>query len=382
MRNVAKNDYYETLGVRRDATLEEIKLAYKKLARSYHPDVADDKAGAEVLFRQINEAYAVLSDDEKRTMYDRYGTVEGVGASPFGGSPFGGFGGGMFDLSDIFESVFAGVGGGGRGGRRPQRGQDLKETLELILEEVLTGVEKELHVNTYDECGACRGTGAKAGTAPQTCGACGGIGQVKHVMRTQFGQIVRTAPCAACAGHGRVITEPCGDCKGKGHVFHKKRATVKVPPGVEEGNYIRLAGLGDAGINGGPPGDLFVVLQIKPHDVFAREGDDLNVDKPIFFTEAALGSEIEVPTLEGVNTKIHVPPGTQSHTTFKIRGKGLPNTRGARRGDLHVRVVVMVPTQLNEKQKQLLREYAEAGSQEAHGHDRGWLGRIMDAILG
>jgi molecular chaperone DnaJ len=381
---VAKKDYYEVLGVQRECTLEEVKLAYKKLARKYHPDVADDKAEAEVRFREINEAYAVLSDGEKRTMYDRYGTVDGPG-NPFGGggSPFGGGFGGFVDLADIFESVFGMGGGGAPRGRRPQRGQDLKETLELTLEEVLSGVEKELQVNTYDECGTCQGSGARPGTAPQTCSACQGTGVLKHVVRTQFGQVVRSGPCAACGGQGRTISDPCAECKGKGHVFHKKRVAVKVPPGVEEGNYIRLSNLGDQGLNGGPPGDLFVVLEVKPHEVFTREGDDLHVQQMITFTDAALGSEIEVPTLDGSPARMKIPAGTQSHTTFKIRGKGLPSTRSARRGDLAVQVIVMVPTQLNDKQKQLLKEYAGAGSQEAHGHNgRSWFGRIVDAILG
>lgn len=380
---MAKKDYYEILGVRRESTLEEIKLSYKKLARKYHPDVADDKAEAEVRFREINEAYAVLSDDEKRAFYDRHGTVDGMNQG-FGGDPFGGggFGFGGFDLGEIFESVF-GMGGGGGRGRRAQRGQDLKEMVELSLEDVLHGVEKELTVNTVDHCTACQGSGARIGSQPQVCSACRGSGQVKHVMRTQFGQVVRTAVCAACSGQGRTISDPCPECHGKGHVVHKKRVSVKVPPGVEDGNYIRLSGMGDAGANGGPSGDLFVMLQIKPHELFSREGDDLMVDRMVTFTDAALGSDIEVPTLDGTPTRIKIPAGTQSHTTFKIRGKGLPSTRGSRRGDLQVRTIVMVPTQLNDQQKSLLKEYAGAGSQEAHGHNgRSWFGRIMDAILG
>lgn len=378
---LAKKDYYEVLGVQRECTLDEIKLAYKKLARKYHPDVADDKADAEIRFREINEAYAVLSDSEKRARYDRFGTADGP-AGGFGGNPFGGFGGGFMDLSDIFESVFN-MGGGGRGGRRPQRGQDLKESLELTLEEVLTGVEKDLQVSSYDECADCQGSGARAGTSPRVCEECRGSGTVKHVITTGFGQVVRSGACVKCGGQGRVISDPCASCGGKGHALHKKRVLVKVPAGVEEGNYIRLTGLGDAGANGGPPGDLFVVLEIKAHEGFTREGDDLHVDRMITFTDAALGTSLEVKTLDGTSQPIKIPPGTQSHTVQRIRGKGLPNTRNGRRGDLQVRIVVMVPTQLNDKQKQLLREYAGAGSQEAHGHDgRSWFGRIVDAILG
>lgn len=375
---MAKKDYYDVLGVARDASLEDIKLSYKKLARKYHPDVADDKAEAEVRFREINEAYAVLSDEQKRTTYDRFGTVDSAAAGfGGGGGPFGG----MFDLGEIFEQVFSQMGGGGRA-RGPQRGQDLKESLELTLEEVLTGVEKEIAFNALDDCTSCQGSGAKPGQGPTVCSACRGAGQLRQVMNTAFGQVVRTAPCVGCSGTGRVITDPCPDCKGKGHVLHKKRVTVKVPPGVEEGNYIRLTGMGDAGAMGGPPGDLFVILGVKPHDVFNREGGDLHVDLPVTFTDAALGATVEVPLLEGATTTIKVPAGTQGHTTFKVRGKGIAS-RAGRRGDLHVRVVVMIPTQLNDRQKALLKEYAGAGSQVAHGHDgRGWFGRIVDAILG
>lgn len=379
---MSTRDYYEILGVERSSTIEDIKLAYKKLARKYHPDVADDKAEAEVKFREINEAYSVLSDAEKRETYDRYGRVDGAGQGPFGGNPFGGGFGGFGDLGDLLESFFGG-GGGGRGGRRPQRGQDIKETLELTLEEVLSGVEKELQVNPVTVCGGCQGSGAASGSAPQACGECRGTGTIKHVVSTGFGQVVRTGACVRCGGRGRVIADPCTDCKGQGHVLTKKRVTVKVPPGVSEGDYIRMTGLGDAGANGGPPGDLYVVLEVKPHEVFHREGSDLHLDRPITFTDAALGAEIEVGTLEGVQTRIKIPAGTQTHSTFKIRGKGLPSARGGRRGDLQVRVVVMVPTQLNEKQKQLLRDYGSAGSQEAHGHNgRSWFGRIYDAIVG
>ncbi|MBM3463200.1 MAG: molecular chaperone DnaJ [Armatimonadetes bacterium] len=374
-----KRDYYEVLRVERSASIEEIKLSYKKLARTYHPDVAENKADAEIHFREINEAYSVLSDHDKRAHYDRFGHAppSGGGFGGFGGSPFGD----MFDLGDIFESVF-GMGGMRGGPNRPQRGQDIKETLQLTLEQVFTGTERELTVNTYQDCSTCNGTRSKPGTKPTACGQCGGAGQVKAVTRTPFGQVIRTAPCVACSGQGQTITDPCEDCKGAGHVFRKKRVNVKVPPGVDSGNYIRMSGLGDAGTNGGPPGDLFVVLEVKGHEVYQREGDDLFLEKAVTFTDAALGTEVEIPTLEGP-TRIKIPAGMQSHTTFKVRGKGLPSARTRARGDLHARVIVMVPTHLNEKQKQLLKEYAGAGSQEAQGSNgRSWFGRIMDAILG
>jgi molecular chaperone DnaJ len=374
-----KRDYYEVLGVSRTATIDEIKISYKKLARKYHPDVAEDKAEAEVKFREINEAYGVLCDDEKRAHYDRFGHQMPASSGFGGGSPFGD----VFDLGDIFESVFGMGGGGGRGGHRPQRGSDVKARLELTLEDVFKGIEQELTVPTDQECPSCHGSRAKAGTKPATCSQCHGTGQVRAVARTPFGQIIRTAPCAACAGQGKVVSEHCDECKGQGYVHKKKRVQVKVPPGVEDGNYIRMSGLGHAGANGGPPGDLFVVLEVKPHDIFARDGDDLFIDKPVAFTEAALGAEVEVPLLDGGTLRLKIPSGTQSHTVFKIRGKGLPNPRQMGRGDLHVRAVVMVPTQLNDKQKTLLKEYAEAGSQEAQGSNgKGWFGKIMDAILG
>lgn len=376
---MAKRDYYEVLGVAREATVEEVKLSYKKLARKYHPDVADDKADAEVRFREINEAYSVLSDQEKRAHYDRFGHVDpGAGASSYGGGGAG-FG---FDIEDIFESMF-GMGRGQRGGgpNRAQRGSDIEHTLELTLEEVFSGVERELSVSSYQECSTCHGSRSKPGTKVETCVTCHGQGQVRQVSRVSFAQMSRIIPCPSCGGQGRIIIDPCEDCKGQGTIMRKKRVQVKVPPGVEEGQYIRMGGQGHAGSNGGPAGDLYVVLSIKPHDVFQRDGDDLSVQHKITFTEAALGASVDVPTLEGP-VSIKVPSGTQSHTTFKLRGKGLANPRTLARGDLHVQVLVMVPTQLNDKQKNLLREYAGAGSEEAQGsHEKSWFGRIMDAIL-
>jgi molecular chaperone DnaJ len=376
-----KRDYYEVLGVSKDASTDQIKGAFKKLARTYHPDVAQDKAEAEIKFREINEAYSVLSDSDKRSHYDRFGHQAPPGAGGFGGgSPFGD----MFDLGDIFESVFGGMGGGGgRGGNRPTRGDDVKMSLELTLEEVFKGCERQLEVEIEAQCSTCKGSRCKPGSRPATCSQCQGTGQLKSVARTPFGQVVRSSPCLACRGQGQTVTDPCTECRGEGLVEERKKVSVKVPAGVDSGNYIRMTGYGNAGSLGGPPGDLYVELLVKPHEVFHREGDDLAVDKLITFTDAALGAEVEVPTLEGPS-RLKVPHGTQSHTVFKVRGKGLPSMRRAgARGDLHVRAIVMVPTHLNDKQKSILQTYAAAGSQDAQLQSgKGWLGRIMDAILG
>ncbi|HEY4002965.1 MAG TPA: molecular chaperone DnaJ [Candidatus Xenobia bacterium] len=372
---VEKRDYYEVLGVLKECTQEEIKVAYRKLARTNHPDVAENRAEAEVKFREINEAYSVLSDENKRAHYDRFGHQ-----MPAGGGPGDGFGDLFGGLGDLFDVFFSG-GGGQRGGpNRPQRGSDLRQFIEITLEESFGGVEREIKYNSFALCGTCKGTRAKAGSKPETCPHCNGTGQIRQVVRTAFGQMVRTGACAACGGRGQMLKDLCDTCGGKGAVPTDRTVSVKIPPGVDSGQMIRMEGLGNAGMNGGPAGDLYLVITVKPHAHLNREGDDLFLLRRIVFTDAALGTEIEIETLEG-KSKLKIPAGTQSGTVFKVRGKGMPVLQGYGRGDLHVEINVMVPTKLNDKQRKMLKEFAGAGSQEAEEH-KGFFQKVLDAILG
>ncbi len=338
--------------------------------------MAENRAEAEVHFREINEAYSVLGDEQKRAHYDRFGHQVPGGGPGGAGADFGDMFGG---LGDLFDAFFGGGGGGRANPNRPQRGGDLRQFLEVTLEEAFTGVEREIKVSMAVTCTTCKGSRAKAGTSPETCPHCRGTGQLRQVVRTTFGQMVRTGVCAACAGTGQVIKEPCDACDGKGRIADERKVTVKIPPGIDTGQMIRMEGLGNAGTLGGPPGDLYLVITVKPHPHVNREGDNLFLNRRITFTEAALGSEIEVDTLEGTS-RLKVPAGTQSGTVFKIRGKGMPVLQGYGRGDLHVEINVMVPTSLNDKQKKLLKEFAGAGSQEAEEH-KGFFQRVLDAFL-
>lgn len=382
---MAQKDYYQILGVPRDASNADIKKAYKRLARQYHPDVAEDKTDAERKFGEINEAYAVLSDDEKRGYYDRFGTVPGaaggMGAPDFGG----GFGGGGFPFGDLFETLFdlGGAGGArGRGGPRPARGRDLRVGVRVTLEEAFTGVDRDVTYQVEETCLNCSGKGAAEADGIETCGTCHGQGQVQRVVNIGFGHLTQVGPCPDCHGQGRILKKPCPECRGRGVVNNRKTLTVKIPPGVDTGVSVRLSGRGEPGQNGGPPGNLFVTVQVEKHATFERQGDDLIRHLRVTFTEAALGATLPVAMLVGDLENLKIPAGTQSNTTFRMRGKGMPRLSGAGRGDMHVIVDVMVPTKLNAKQKKLLKDFAEAGSQEAEEHDGGILGRIRDAIFG
>jgi molecular chaperone DnaJ len=346
-----KRDYYEVLGIARTASEQEIKSAYRKMALQYHPDRNPNNPDAEERFKECSEAYAVLCDGEKRALYDQYGhsAVGGGGA---------GFPGGAVDLSDIFNDLF-GMGGLGdlfgagsqRRRSRAQRGADLREDITLEFEEAFFGVEKKVTVRRHEMCEDCRGSGAAPGKAPVTCRSCGGQGQVRY--QQGFFSIART--CPTCQGVGSVITDPCPGCKGQGRVLRQKTIDARVPAGVEDGTRIRFAGMGEAGHFGGPAGDLYVVLEVKEHAFFEREGNDLHCVVPISFTQAALGTEIQVPTLEGVHT-LKVPDGTQSGTTIRLRGKGVPVLNGHGKGDLHVEVRVQTPSKLTKRQRELLSE--------------------------
>jgi molecular chaperone DnaJ len=357
-----KRDYYEVLGVSRNASKEEIKRAYRRLAMQYHPD-RNKSSDAEEKFKEISEAYGVLSDDEKRRQYDMFGhagidgryTREDIFRGINFEDIFGGLGFDFMNLENLFKSFFGG-GSARRGG--PSRGADLRFDMEITLEEAAKGAEKKIRYPRLDRCEACGGTGAAPGTSLVTCSACNGSGQVGFTKRTPFGQFTSVSTCSRCGGEGRTVETPCAKCRGTGKVKVTKQLIVKVPPGVDTGSRLRLSGEGEAGARGGPHGDLYVVIHVKPHDLFVREEDDLYMELPITFSQAALGSRIEIPTLNG-SSILRVPPGTQSGTVFRLRGKGMPSMRGYGRGDLHVRVQVRTPTNLSAEEKRLFQELAK-----------------------
>ncbi|NPV26861.1 MAG: molecular chaperone DnaJ [Firmicutes bacterium] len=382
---MSKRDYYEVLGVSRDANETEIKKAYRKLARQYHPDANPNDKQAEEKFKEINEAYEVLSDPEKRARYDQMGHAAfGNGAEGFGGfGGFSGFGQDMGGFGDIFDMFFGG--GFGSANRRtgPQQGADLRLDLELTFEEAAFGVEKDVEIPRLEKCPACGGSGAEPGTHPATCPACKGTGQIRTTQRAAFGmqfQSVRT--CPKCHGEGKIIESPCKECRGQGRVRRVRKIHIRVPAGVDTGSQLRMAGEGEPGLRGGPPGDLYVYIQVKSHPFFERDGDDILCEIPISFVQAALGGEIEVPTLEG-KAKLRIPEGTQTGTFFRLRGKGIPNLRGYGRGDQHVKVVVQTPTRLTEKQRELLRQFAEAGGDEVaeNQNKKSFFGKVRDAFM-
>ena len=357
---MAKRDYYEILGVARGADADEIKKAYRKLAVKYHPDKNPGDKEAEEKFKELGEAYEALSDPQKRAAYDQYGHNA---FDPRARASRGGGGGGFHDPFDIFREVFGGGGGGGSifdeffGGRAdptgPQRGDDLRYDLEISLEEAARGCEREISVNKSERCDACHGSGSEEGSKVKTCTTCGGRGQVL----TSRGIFSIAQTCPSCQGAGRVIEKPCRTCRGAG--VREKAAKIKlnIPSGVDSGVRLRSVGNGDAGVRGGPPGDLYVVLRVKPHEIFHREGDDLVCEVPVGLTQATLGSEIEVPTLEGRAT-VKIPAGTQPGTIFRLKGRGMKNLQGYGNGDLHVRVNVEIPTKLSTEQRKKLEEFA------------------------
>ncbi len=337
-------DYYETLGVAKNASDEEIKKAYRKLAMKHHPDRNPDDKGSEEKFKEAKLAYEVLSDSEKRSAYDQFGHA---GVNPQGG----GFSGGGF--SDAFGDIFGDIFGGGGGQRRDRvyRGADLRYNLEIGLEEAARGTETKIRIPTLEECTTCHGSGAKAGTEPVTCTTCGGHGQVR--MQQGFFSVQQT--CPRCNGSGKMITDPCATCHGEGRIKKHKTLSVKIPAGVDSGDRIRLAGEGEAGPKGGPSGDLYVVMHLKEHAVFKRDGDDLHCEMPISFATAALGGEVEIPTLEG-HAKIKIPAETQSGKVFRLRAKGIKGVRSQVAGDLMCHMIVETPVNLSERQRELLQE--------------------------
>ncbi|MBY4677366.1 molecular chaperone DnaJ [Marinobacterium arenosum] len=356
---MSKRDYYEVLGVERDASDRDIKKAFRRMAMKYHPDRNPDDKEMEDKFKEVNEAYEVLSDSQKKAAYDQFGHA---GVEGQGGHGPGGFEGGF---GDIFGDVFGDIFGGGGGRRRSsvQRGTDLRYNLELSLEEAVRGFDTTIKVPTLVNCETCHGSGAKPGTQPRVCGTCGGAGQVR--MQQGFFSVQQT--CPACRGEGKVISDPCSDCHGHGRKEKTKTLSVKIPAGVDTGDRIRLSGEGEAGTHGGPAGDLYVQVHVREHPIFERDGKHLYCEVPISFIDAALGGELEVPTLDG-RVKLKVPAETQTGKLFRLRGKGIAPVRGGSTGDLLVRVVVETPVKLSNRQKELLKEFQQEMEQGNRTH--------------
>jgi molecular chaperone DnaJ len=384
---MSKRDYYEVLGVPRGASEDEVKKAYRKIAFQHHPDRNPGDKSAEQKFKEATEAYEVLREPEKRARYDQFGH-ESAGAAPGTGRGFD-FSG--FDLADAlrafmrdfggdaggFEELFGGAGGAGRGG--VARGEDLQVRLKLSLEEVATGVQKKIRVRHLRACAEC---GGKGGTGETTCAQCKGNGRVRHVQQTFLGQFVNVATCPACGGAGRTLRNPCKTCSGEGRVSHTDTIAVDVPAGVGSGNFIQLRGMGDAGPRGGPPGDLIVLIEEKPHPVFERDGRDLHVDVPVHFTTAVLGGRIETPSLDGQPGSVEVPAGSPSGSVLRVRGQGLPGLRGAGRGDLLARVVIWVPNRVSVEDRKLLEDLRRSESLRPPKPGKSVFERVKDAFGG
>lgn len=364
-----KKDYYEALGISKDASPDDIKKAYRKVAKKYHPDLNPDDKEAEVKFKEVSEAYAVLSDAEKRAQYDQFGhdAFTNGGAGGFSSADFGGFGG----FGDIFETIFGGgFGGGFSGGRSrrgPVKGANLEVSVVLNFEEAAFGVERELNINKYVNCDTCEGTGSKSKNR-KTCTTCNGSGQVQTLQNTAFGQFSSVKTCDTCRGEGVIIDDPCSVCSGAGKKRKNVKLSVKIPAGIDDGQTISISGQGEPGSKGGPSGDLYVTVKIRRHDFFKREGFNVYCEVPISFAQAALGDEVEVQTLDG-KIRYKIPEGTQTGTSFRVKGKGVPYLRGSGRGDQYIKVKVLVPTKLNQKQKEALKNYDDAFTGKTDDND-------------
>ncbi|MBG9988162.1 molecular chaperone DnaJ [Aerococcaceae bacterium DSM 111176] len=380
-----KRDYYDVLGVSKDASEAELKKAYRKLSKQYHPDINQEE-GAEEKFKEVTEAYEVLSDQQKRAAYDQYGhasTDPNFGGGGFGGG-FGGFGGGGYstggfgDFEDIFSTFFGGGGGASRNPNAPRRGADLQYRIKVTFDEAIAGKETTIRYNRKTECATCHGSGAKEGTEPVTCSKCSGRGAVNVEQNTPFGRVMTQTVCDVCQGTGKEIKEKCETCHGSGITEEAHSVKVKVPAGVEDNQQMRLSGQGEAGTNGGPYGDLYIVFEVEESDLFDREGTEIFYELPISFAQAALGDEVLVPTVSG-KVKLKIPAGAQTGTTFRMRGKGAPSVNGNRIGDQHVTVKVITPNKLSSRERELFEELAkESGADIKEQQDKGFFGKMKD----
>lgn len=379
-----KRDYYEVMGVPKNATEAEIKQAYRKLAKKYHPDLNPGDKEAEAKFKEVNEAYEVLSNKDKRARYDQFGQAgvdPSFGGGAAGGSPFTG----NIDIDDIFNSVFDGFnfGGFGFGGKHranpntPRRGSDSETTVNISFEEAAKGCKKNVSYEKVDVCPECHGTGARPGTGAKTCPQCHGTGQVRVSQRTPFGVVQTTRTCDRCGGSGKVIDDPCHTCGGSGRIKQEKMIEISIPAGIDNGQVLNIGGRGNAGINGGPSGDLHVYISVRPHPIFERRGNDIWCEMPITFPQAALGAEVVVPTIDG-RVEYQVHPGTQPGDVFKLRGKGIPKLGGRGRGDQYVRMTVEVPKNLSQKQKDLLQEFDSSGDDRNYQNRKSFFNKIKD----
>ena len=373
-----KRDYYEVLGVSRGASEDEIKKAYKKMARKYHPDLNPGDKTAEEKFKEVNEAYEVLSDADKKARYDQYGHA---GVDPnFGAGGFGGGFDGSFDfgdLGDIFGSFFGGGFGGGRrtNPNAPQRGESIRMSIAISFEEAAFGCEKAVTVERYETCDTCHGNGCAPGTSPEVCPDCHGTGTVQVRRQTPMGVFATSSPCPKCGGKGRIIHQPCKDCRGSGMVRKKKTIQASIPAGIDNGQTISLRAQGNAGKNGGPAGDLLIVVSVRPHEIFRREGTSVLCEAPITFTQAVLGAELEIPTIDG-KVKYTIPEGTQSGTTFRLKGKGIPGLNGRGRGDQYVTVYIETPRNLNREQKEALKKFSESLGEKNYEEHKSFFGKF------
>lgn len=376
-----KRDYYEVLGINKDASEDEIKKAFRKLAKQHHPDVNQGNKESEAKFKEINEAYEVLSDKDKKAKYDQFGHA-GVDPNGFGGGGGGGFGGFEGGFGDIFDMFFNG-GGGGFGSSRakngPRKGADLKYEIEISFKEAAFGIKREINITRNETCTECKGSGAKTGSAVETCKKCGGTGEVRYAQNTVFGRVVNVRPCEECNGEGKIIKEPCPTCLGRGNVRKNRKITIDIPAGVDNGSVMPLRGEGEPGEKGGAKGDLYIYIRVRPHNLFKRDGVNIFCEIPISFVQAAMGAEIFVTTLEE-KEKFEIPDGTQTGTTFKLKGKGIPSLRSKVRGDLYFTVVVETPKKLNDKQKEALKHYADAMGEEITGHGKTFFSKVKDAF--
>lgn len=370
-----KRDYYEVLGVDKNASEDEIKRAYKKLARKYHPDMNPGDKEAEEKFKEINEANEVLSDPEKKARYDQFGFA---GTDPnYGAGQGGGFGGFDFgDLGDIFGSFFGGGFGGARANpNAPQRGESLRTSVNISFEEAAFGCEKEVSIDRIEQCPDCRGSGCAKGTTAEVCPDCRGSGVIQQRRQTPLGYMSTSAPCQRCGGKGKIIHQPCPKCGGKGMIRHRKTIKVSIPAGIDNGQTISLRAQGNAGKNGGPAGDLLIVVSVRPHEIFRREGTSVLCEAPITFTQAVLGAELEIPTIDG-KVKYTIPEGTQSGTTFRLKGKGIPGLNGRGRGDQYVTVYIETPRNLNREQKEALKKFSESLGEKNYEEHKSFFGKF------